>query len=142
MEGSGADTAMTGATPLEQQMGAPPQQQQQHPAAPRISSDSSANTMMGDSPASSPACEEVPPRAAPAAPYVEDPAHPPLGLSQAEREWMYHLVTFPSYFTPCGNCCSGTRTPKREQLITHFDTFSPYQVSRRRDSVGARAPRG
>jgi len=32
---------------------------------------------------------------------------------------------FPSYFTPCHTCCMGNRTPKREQLLTLFDTRSP-----------------
>jgi hypothetical protein len=44
------------------------------------------------------------------------------------REWLYRLVTFPAYFTPCVNCCSGCRTPKREQLMTLFDTKFPHKV--------------
>ncbi|WIA29514.1 hypothetical protein OEZ86_012015 [Tetradesmus obliquus] len=44
------------------------------------------------------------------------------------REWLYRLVTFPAYFTPCVNCTSGCRTPKREQLMTLFDTKFPYKV--------------
>jgi hypothetical protein len=44
------------------------------------------------------------------------------------REWLYRLVTFPSYFTPCVSCCGGSRAPKREQLMTLFDTACPYQV--------------
>ncbi|WIA09090.1 hypothetical protein OEZ85_008503 [Tetradesmus obliquus] len=44
------------------------------------------------------------------------------------REWLYRLVTFPAYFTPCVGCCGGSRAPKREQLMTLFDTCSPYQV--------------
>jgi hypothetical protein len=44
------------------------------------------------------------------------------------REWLYRLVTFPAYFTPCINCCSGCRTPKREQLMTLFDTKFPHKV--------------
>ncbi|KAF6266616.1 hypothetical protein COO60DRAFT_6155 [Scenedesmus sp. NREL 46B-D3] len=37
-------------------------------------------------------------------------------------------VTFPAYFTPCVSCCGGSRAPKREQLMTLFDTACPYQV--------------
>lgn len=44
------------------------------------------------------------------------------------REWLYRLVTFPSYFTPCVSCCGGSRAPKREQLMTQFDTMYPYKV--------------
>ncbi|KAI8476398.1 MAG: hypothetical protein J3K34DRAFT_455740 [Monoraphidium minutum] len=44
------------------------------------------------------------------------------------REWLYRLVMFPSYFTPCHGCCMGNRTPKREQLLTHFDTQCPLRV--------------
>ncbi|GBF96302.1 hypothetical protein Rsub_09097 [Raphidocelis subcapitata] len=44
------------------------------------------------------------------------------------REWLYRLVMFPSYFTPCHGCCGGNRTPKREQLLTLFDTQSPCRV--------------
>eukprot|EP00878_Enallax_costatus_P001252 GHUV01001396.1.p1 GENE.GHUV01001396.1~~GHUV01001396.1.p1 ORF type:complete len:538 (+),score=186.29 GHUV01001396.1:251-1864(+) len=44
------------------------------------------------------------------------------------REWLYKLVTFPAYFTPCITCCSGSRTPKREQLMTLFDTKYPHKV--------------
>lgn len=44
------------------------------------------------------------------------------------REWLYRLVTFPSYFTPCLACCGVNKTPKREQLITHFDTDFPTKV--------------
>jgi hypothetical protein len=44
------------------------------------------------------------------------------------REWLYRLVTFPAYFTPCINCCNGCRTPKREQLMTLFDTKFPHKV--------------
>jgi hypothetical protein len=44
------------------------------------------------------------------------------------REWLYRLVTFPAYFTPCVNCCNGCRTPKREQLMTLFDTKFPHKV--------------
>jgi hypothetical protein len=46
----------------------------------------------------------------------------------ASREWLYRLVTFPAYFTPCIHCCSGCRTPKREQLMTLFDTKFPHKV--------------
>ena len=49
-------------------------------------------------------------------------------VGDGSREWMYHLVTFPSYFTPCTHCCGGNRTPKREQLITHFDMDEPGRV--------------
>jgi len=45
-----------------------------------------------------------------------------------DREWLYRLITFPSYFTPCPSCCGGARTPKREQLMTQFDTEYPYRV--------------
>lgn len=44
------------------------------------------------------------------------------------REWLYRLVMFPSYFTPCHNCTMGNRTPKREQLLTLFDTQCPAHV--------------
>lgn len=44
------------------------------------------------------------------------------------KEWLYRLVTFPAYFTPCQNCCTGCRTPKREQLMTLFDTKFPHKV--------------
>jgi len=44
------------------------------------------------------------------------------------QEWLYRLVTFPAYFTPCRTCCSGSRTPKREQLMTHFEIQAPYRV--------------
>jgi uncharacterized membrane protein YgcG len=44
------------------------------------------------------------------------------------REWMYRLVMFPSYFTPCHGCCMGNKTPKREQLLTLFDTGRPSRV--------------
>eukprot|EP00879_Flechtneria_rotunda_P000308 GHRR01000399.1.p1 GENE.GHRR01000399.1~~GHRR01000399.1.p1 ORF type:complete len:548 (+),score=194.84 GHRR01000399.1:295-1938(+) len=44
------------------------------------------------------------------------------------KEWLYRLVTFPAYFTPCLSCCNGNRTPKREQLMTLFDTKYPYKV--------------
>ncbi len=40
------------------------------------------------------------------------------------REWLYRLVTFPSYFTPCRPCTVGCRTPRREQLLTLFDMRS------------------
>jgi len=45
-----------------------------------------------------------------------------------DREWLYRLVMFPSYFTPCYGCCMGNKTPKREQLLTHFDTGCPTRV--------------
>lgn len=45
-----------------------------------------------------------------------------------DKEWLYRLITFPSYFTPCPSCCGGARTPKREQLVTQFDTEYPYRV--------------
>ncbi len=45
-----------------------------------------------------------------------------------DREWLYRLVTFPSYFTPCPSCCGTNKAPKREQLVTHFDTAAPYEV--------------
>lgn len=45
-----------------------------------------------------------------------------------KREWLYRLVTFPHYFTPCVTCCSGSSTPKREQLMTLFDTRAPHRV--------------
>lgn len=45
-----------------------------------------------------------------------------------DKEWLYRLITFPSYFTPCGSCCGSARTPKREQLMTQFDTEYPYRV--------------
>jgi hypothetical protein len=45
-----------------------------------------------------------------------------------DKEWLYRLITFPSYFTPCPSCCGGARTPKREQLMTQFDTEYPYRV--------------
>lgn len=48
--------------------------------------------------------------------------------SCASREWLYALVTFPDYFTPCRQCCTGCRTPKREQLLTLFDTQAPHGV--------------
>ncbi|KAF8073120.1 dnaK [Scenedesmus sp. PABB004] len=48
--------------------------------------------------------------------------------SGGPREWLYRLVTFPSYFTPCVGCCNGARTPKREQLMTLFDTKAPHKV--------------
>lgn len=44
------------------------------------------------------------------------------------KEWLYRLVTFPAYFTPCPACCGVNRTPKREQLVTHFDTDYPTRV--------------
>lgn len=44
------------------------------------------------------------------------------------KEWLYKLVTFPAYFTPCLTCCNGSRTPKREQLMTLFDTKFPNKV--------------
>jgi hypothetical protein len=44
------------------------------------------------------------------------------------REWLYRLVMFPSYFTPCHGCCNGNKTPKREQLLTLFDTGCPSRV--------------
>jgi hypothetical protein len=44
------------------------------------------------------------------------------------REWLYRLVTFPHYFTPCHSCCGGSNTPKREQLMTLFDTRAPHRV--------------
>lgn len=50
------------------------------------------------------------------------------GGYKQSREWLYKLVTFPAYFTPCITCCSGSRTPKREQLMTLFDTRYPYKV--------------
>jgi hypothetical protein len=50
------------------------------------------------------------------------------GGYEAKREWLYRLVTFPHYFTPCVSCCSGSNTPKREQLMTLFDTRHPHQV--------------
>eukprot|EP00775_Hariotina_reticulata_P001597 gene1597-1937_t len=46
----------------------------------------------------------------------------------ASQEWLYRLVTFPAYFTPCRTCCTGSRTPKREQLMTHFEIQAPYRV--------------
>ncbi|KAF6252388.1 hypothetical protein COO60DRAFT_1287132 [Scenedesmus sp. NREL 46B-D3] len=46
----------------------------------------------------------------------------------SSNEWLYRLVTFPAYFTPCVDCCGGCRTPKREQLMTLFDTKFPYKV--------------
>lgn len=55
----------------------------------------------------------------------------PQSLSSDEtssREWLYRLVTFPSYFTPCISCTGGSRAPKREQLMTQFDTQYPYNV--------------
>lgn len=45
-----------------------------------------------------------------------------------KREWMYRLVTFPHYFTPCLSCCGNSNTPKREQLMTLFDTRAPHRV--------------
>lgn len=45
-----------------------------------------------------------------------------------DKEWLYRLITFPSYFTPCPGCTGGARTPKREQLMTQFDTEYPYRV--------------
>ncbi|GBF94086.1 hypothetical protein Rsub_07354 [Raphidocelis subcapitata] len=44
------------------------------------------------------------------------------------RQWLYSLVMFPSYFTPCHGCTLGNRTPKREQLLTLFDTQSAGSV--------------
>lgn len=44
------------------------------------------------------------------------------------REWLYRMVMFPSFFTPCHGCCMGNKTPKREQLLTHFDTQCPTRV--------------
>jgi hypothetical protein len=39
-----------------------------------------------------------------------------------QAPWLYHLVTFPGYFTPCPSCCGATNVaPKREQLLTLFD---------------------
>lgn len=52
----------------------------------------------------------------------------PAGGFDAKREWLYRLVTFPHYFTPCVTCCSGSSTPKREQLMTLFDTRAPHRV--------------
>eukprot|EP00775_Hariotina_reticulata_P013669 gene13669-13791_t len=51
-----------------------------------------------------------------------------VGGFSPSREWLYKLVTFPAYFTPCANCTSGCRTPKREQLMTLFDVQAPYRV--------------
>jgi hypothetical protein len=51
-----------------------------------------------------------------------------VGGYSTNREWLYRLFTFPAYFTPCVSCCGGSRAPKREQLMTLFDTLSPYQV--------------
>jgi hypothetical protein len=51
-----------------------------------------------------------------------------VGGFSPSREWLYKLVTFPAYFTPCSSCTSGCRTPKREQLMTLFDVQAPYRV--------------
>lgn len=59
---------------------------------------------------------------------VQSSPHPPAGGYTSNRDWLYRLVTFPSYFTPCTSCCGGSRTPKREQLMTQFDTQFPYSV--------------
>lgn len=59
------------------------------------------------------------------------PAASPAGATSDRayaREWLYRLVMFPSYFTPCHGCCMGNRTPKREQLLTHFDTQCPSRI--------------
>jgi hypothetical protein len=45
-----------------------------------------------------------------------------------DKEWLYRLITFPSYFTPCASCTGCARIPKREQLMTQFDTDYPYRV--------------
>ncbi|KIY92841.1 hypothetical protein MNEG_15121 [Monoraphidium neglectum] len=50
------------------------------------------------------------------------------GQSHYAREWLYRLVMFPLYFTPCPGCCVTNRTPKREQLLTLFDTQCPMRV--------------
>eukprot|EP00878_Enallax_costatus_P025241 GHUV01026999.1.p1 GENE.GHUV01026999.1~~GHUV01026999.1.p1 ORF type:complete len:283 (-),score=73.98 GHUV01026999.1:402-1250(-) len=59
---------------------------------------------------------------------VEPGPHPFVSGHSSSHEWLYRLVTFPSYFTPCTHCCGGSRTPKREQLMTQFDTQYPYSV--------------
>jgi hypothetical protein len=51
-----------------------------------------------------------------------------MGGYDVKREWLYRLVTFPHYFTPCTTCCCGSHTPKREQLMTLFDTRAPHRV--------------
>lgn len=51
-----------------------------------------------------------------------------MGGYDIKREWLYRLVTFPHYFTPCTSCCGGSHTPKREQLMTLFDTRAPHRV--------------
>ena len=66
--------------------------------------------------------------AAPAAAAVAAPAGPPPPPRAYAREWLYRLVMFPAYFTPCHGCCAGNRTPKREQLLTLFDTQAPGSV--------------
>lgn len=55
--------------------------------------------------------------AAAAAPYEPGP-----------RDWQYHLVTFPAYFTPCAHCCGSSKPVKREQLLTLFDLEEPSRV--------------
>lgn len=58
----------------------------------------------------------------------EASAQPTIHSQGASSGWLYRLVTFPSYFTPCVYCCGGSRTPKREQLMTQFDTQYPFKV--------------
>jgi hypothetical protein len=81
---------------------------------------SSSNSNGTCSPAGSSGSADAPGAAAPAAVVVVTPP--------AHREWLYRLVTFPSYFTPCPACCANARAPKREQLLTQFDTSYPFNV--------------
>jgi hypothetical protein len=54
-------------------------------------------------------------------------AHVPCGYD-ASRAWLYRLVTYPHYFTPCPSCCATAGVPKREQLLTLFDTRPPHHA--------------
>lgn len=60
--------------------------------------------------------------------YGQHGQHSNQGGYDPKREWLYRLVTFPHYFTPCVSCCNGSNTPKREQLMTLFDTRAPHRV--------------
>lgn len=105
--------------------GAPPNMLASQPACTDGSSPVSscaASARPCSSPATSTACDE-------ARLHTTTSAAPRGASSPAGgREWLYRLIMFPAYFTPCPACCGGARAPKREQLLTQFDTAAPHRV--------------